>query len=731
MNRNRKNLHKVKANVLGLTLASVMAVGTAGEAMAPSLVYAADSSVQAGTGKTAGTIYLNGTLGAEADKQDGSSKDKAVASLDKALALAGSGGTVLVCGQITVSSEKSLTIPGGVQIKKAEGYTGSIIKITGKGKLTVTGSGLQASDVDTTGADAGSNAFIQSTNPSGTEDTSKTQDSKEPAATPAPEQNNASNTNGNNTNNTNKTEVPAPGTGSTDKTEGEDTKEPEKTEPPVQKQQGTVVMPDSVTLKSQDQWKEFDFAQAGFQGEGTFAWESQSGPETYESQMKVIFTPKDTQNLDYSHIEGWDENTKTVSRVVKVTVESLKTPDKEQASENPDDKDGTGKDQADKDNSENKDSETVGNGNESGNKTDADENTTDKDETDKDSHKDENTDNVNTDKEDIKEDTDDANTDKEDIKEDKENQDSEEEQKDQDSQEDEGKPWDAGDSSETTEKEDQSGNKDQEADQEQPEATQGKTGEEATELPQDIIPVGSLLDEVTGIRVSGDFIPFYVDLQVSYNDQLSQLPEAGIGDILSAYEICLWDLKEDAEYQVPDGKKVKVMIPLPENAEAFSQLSVAHYLASQQYEYFVLGNEETPGNMTVETIDGIQYLTFETSSFSPFNVGGSQLVGPGSQDKTNTGTSSGSQTGSQSGSQQTGTGTSQNNNSAGQSTAKPGTSGTKTSVNTGTAVKTNTKTRVIRTVKTGDESPVLVYVAVGAAAVVLTVLAFLMGKKRK
>ena len=144
---------------------------------------------------------------------------------------------------------------------------------------------------------------------------------------------------------------------------------------------------------------------------------------------------------------------------------------------------------------------------------------------------------------------------------------------------------------------------------------------------------------------------------------------AGIGDILSAYEICLWDLKEDAEYQVPDGKKVKVMIPLPENAAAFSQLSVAHYLASQQYEYFVLGNEETPGNMTVETIDGIQYLTFETSSFSPFNVGGSQRVGPGSQDKTNTGTSSGSQTGSQSGSQQTGTGTSQNNNSAGQSTA--------------------------------------------------------------
>lgn len=686
MDRNKKNLHKVKANVLGLTLVSVMAVGAAGEAATPVPVYAADSKVQTDSGKTAVTIYLNGTLGTEADKQDGSSKDKAVASLDRALALAGSSGTVLVCGQVTVSSEKNLTIPGGVQIKKADGHTGPLIKVTGKGKLTVTGSGLQASDVDTTGAEAGSKAFVvnkgqedknetgssdgdsQTTEPSGTGDVPGTDDSKEPAPTPDPGEGSPSGGDQDNTDT-------STGGDGTDKTEGADDPDDvsggENGNP--QKPKGTVEMPDTVTLKSPEQWKGFDFAGAGFKGEGTFTWESDQGPETYESQRKVIFTPKDAQALDYSQIEGWNADTKTVEKVLKVTVESLKTPDEEK------DPEDTGT--ADKDTG-NGSSETGGSSHETEDGTESDKETADKEDIDK----------------------------EETEEEDKESQ---EPSKEDNEQEDADAPSGS------------SGEEEQETVEEQPEATEGKTGEEATELPQDIIPVGSLLDEDTGIRVSGDFIPFYVDLQVSYNDQLSQLPEAGIGDILSAYEICLWDLKEDQEYLVPEGKKVKVMIPLPENAEAFSQISVAHYLASCQYEYFVLGSEESPGNMTIETIDGIQYLTFETSSFSPFNVGGSQLVGPGSQDKTEGGTSSGSLSGGQQ------SGTTQNSTSQGQVTGNSGNSGNKSNVSTGSAVKNSTKTRVIRTVKTGDESPVLIYVAAGAVAIVLAVLAFLMGKKRK
>lgn len=99
-------------------------------------------------------------------------------------------------------------------------------------------------------------------------------------------------------------------------------------------------------------------------------------------------------------------------------------------------------------------------------------------------------------------------------------------------------------------------------------AEPGKTGEVAQEIPQ-AVPVGSLIDANTGVRVEGDFLPYYVDLQVSYNEDLDQLPDAGIGQILSAYEIKLWDLKEDEEYTIPEGKKVRVMIPLPENAGSF------------------------------------------------------------------------------------------------------------------------------------------------------------------
>src|SRR5699024_4302293 len=82
-------------------------------------------------------------------------------------------------------------------------------------------------------------------------------------------------------------------------------------------------------------------------------------------------------------------------------------------------------------------------------------------------------------------------------------------------------------------------------------AEPGKTGEVAQEIPE-AIPVGSLIDENTGVRVEGDFLPYYVDLQVSYNEDLSQFPDAGIGEILSAYEIKLWDLKEDEEYVIPE-----------------------------------------------------------------------------------------------------------------------------------------------------------------------------------
>ena len=71
---------------------------------------------------------------------------------------------------------------------------------------------------------------------------------------------------------------------------------------------------------------------------------------------------------------------------------------------------------------------------------------------------------------------------------------------------------------------------------------------------------------------------------------------------------------------------MKVQIPLPENANCYSELSIAHYLGNNEYEYFVFDKEGKVGNMWVEELGGEEYLTFETASFSPFNVGGHQIV---------------------------------------------------------------------------------------------------------
>ena len=276
----------------------------------------------------------------------------------------------------------------------------------------------------------------------------------------------------------------------------------------------------------------------------------------------------------------------------------------------------------------------------------------------------------------------------------------------------------------------------------------------AEEIPE-AIPVGSLYDEASQVQVYGDFLPFYVDLQVTWNEAVNDLPDAGIGEILSAYELKLWDLKEDKEYELPEGKKVTVMIPLPDNAGEFSELAIAHYLGNNSYEYFSFSHDGKTGNMTIEERDGREYLVFETASFSPFNVGGLQLVGPGASldqgsgaDNTQTGTA---QTGNTQQNNTAGTGTSSTagSSSAGTSnsaippkttvstgtsstgTASAGSTGSSSSVSTVGGVSGPSRVRVTRAVRTGDEMPVLPYLAAAAAAAAAGVGAVFAGKKRR
>lgn len=755
MNRNKKCLHKMTANVLSLTLASVMAAGAAGEAVSSVQVYAAETS-QTESAKTGATVYLNGTL-SEDNKGDGTTKEKAVSSIDTALKLAGSQGTILVCGPVTISSEKTLSIPSGVQIKRDSGYTGAIIKITGKGKLTLSGSSLQTADVDTSAAEFGAGALVQKMNtetkkegkvsmasqvtvaspeawssfdfgtvgftgegsfswasqtapteyqssvqviftPKDTEnyDYSKVQgwdssrkavvrnvkvtiESLKPADPVAPEEEETSqqpDTSGQTT--SEKTEEKDNQDSDTDKNSGQ-TGEKQAA--------GQVTMPEEVKLATPEDIKDFDFVKAGFTGEGTFSWEKEFTPDTYETEVKVVFTPSDTEKKDYTQVEGWNEEKGQVIRTVKVHVESLKEESSETTEEKEENTDQKPENTPEGEQTPSEDSEN-----------------SDKEQTDKDTDIDKDTDAEETSKE----------TDP--VKEDQETQDQEEA---------------------SSEESESVSDEEEEFVQAQP----GKTGEVAQEIPQ-AVPVGSLIDANTGIRVEGDFLPYYVDLQVSYNEDLDQLPDAGIGQILSAYEIKLWDLKEDEEYIIPEGKKVRVMIPLPENAGSFSSLSVAHYLGNSKYEYYTLPTEDYPGTLAVINIEGMDYLTFETASFSPFNVGGNQLVGPGTQtpqsgSSSNQNTGSSSTGGNTSGASTGTTGNSQTNSSgaaSGQSVILPsGNSGTSTNTGSQTSntAKKNNSSKTVRVVKTGDHAPIILYAAAGAVAVILAAIAIIIGKRKK
>lgn len=777
MNRNKKGLHKVTANVLSLTLASVMAAGTVGEAVSAVPVYAAESSQTENSG-TGVSVYLNGTLSGD-NQGDGTTKEKAVSSIDQALKLAGSKGTILVCGPVTISSEKAVTIPEGVQIKRADGYTGAIMKITGKGKLTLTGGNLQSSDVDTSGAELGKEAFVQGTKTEAKKAGQVTMNSQVTIASPeawnsfdfaaagfsgegsfawasqtAPEEyqttvqviftpadtknydyskvegwdaakgavirnvevtveslkpSEPASSEGDTGENNTQEQMPPEETVEAPETPEE--QEPEETVPVA----GSVTVPGEITLSKPEDIKNFDFAKAGFAGEGSFVWEEETVPTAYETEIKVVFTPSDIEGKDYSQVEGWDAQKNQVIRTVKVLVESLKEDSNT---------DNAPADNTDKDN-EKENGESGDN-----TKEDADTEQGKQDQTGSDQENASAQDNIEDQTE-----TEDPDTEEKEPGTAEEDQETSNDQKEEDRESQESSNGQEGEAPKDEESSQEENT--QETDEDFIQAEAGKTGEVAQEIPQ-AIPVGSLIDENTGVRVEGDFLPYYVDLQVSYNDELDQLPDAGIGQILSAYEIKLWDLKENEEYKIPEGNKVRVMIPLPENADSFSQLSIAHYLGNSEYEYYTLPTEEYPGNLTIITIEGIEYLTFETASFSPFNVGGSQLVGPGTQlpqsgsSSQNTGNNSSSGTSagtSSTGNSQTGS------SSSGQNVIQPsGNSGSQTSTSSSQSRKTgnqSSSSKVTRVVKTGDNAPIILYVATAAAALILAAVTFIIGKKKR
>ena len=671
MNKNRKNLHKAAVNVLGLTIASVMAAGAVVEMATPMPVFAAQTQKK----EIGRTIYLDGSAKAS-ETADGTTRENAVSSFGRALELAGAQGEIIISGTVTIESEVKLTIPSGVTVKKDKDFKGKIVKLSGKGKLILSGKGITAEDVDVTSAEAGKEAF-QIKEKEEKPDTEQQELGKEEAQTEKPEP--ETQPEEPKPEPETQPEMPEPEQEEEKVPEQKPEEQPDKPqEEPEQKPEEkiTLEIPEKVILKTVKEWKDFDFAAAGFAGNGTFAWEEEKEPEKYETERKVRFTPDEAAEAEYSKLPGWDTETKTIVRSVKVQVEDLKEPEQQENG------------QTEKPEEEQKQDQVT------------------------------------------------------DTK----------PEEDKNQPEETVKPEEKPEQENTGDKEDPENQKeevtiipvDPDAVVEEPEknpetpvnsAQPGKLGEVTEEIPESI-PVGSLIDE-SGVQVSADFLPFYVDLQVTYNEAVNELPDAGIGEILSAYELKLWDLKEDTEYKIPEGKKVKVLIPLPENADCYSDLSIAHYLGNNQYEYFIFDKEGKVGNMTVEKKDGQEYLAFETASFSPFNVGGHQIVGPGTNSsghKAPSGGSSAGGTGNSGSSAGTSTGAGNGTGSAAGNSQNSQTSGTasaqKKPAQTATSGNSN-GTTVIYTVKTGDGTEIARYVMLGAGALALGAGTVVLGKKKK
>lgn len=113
-----------------------------------------------------------------------------------------------------------------------------------------------------------------------------------------------------------------------------------------------------------------------------------------------------------------------------------------------------------------------------------------------------------------------------------------------------------------------------------------------------------------GITVSGIDLPYYVQFRVTSGDDY-EFTNASEANVFQSYEFELWDLKNDTEYEVPDGEYVSVTVPV----KAGYSYTIEHLLDS--------GAMET----IVPSVDG-STMIFSTHSFSPFGIAGSKtLVG--------------------------------------------------------------------------------------------------------
>ena len=229
-----------------------------------------------------------------------------------------------------------------------------------------------------------------------------------------------------------------------------------------------------------------------------------------------------------------------------------------------------------------------------------------------------------------------------------------------------------------------------------------------------------------GISVSGINLPWYVQFRVASGENYEFTNEAE-ANVFKSYEFELWDLRNNTEYEIPDGEYLSVTVPV----KAGYDYTIEHLLDS--------GAMET----IVPSVEG-STMVFSTHSFSPFGIAGSKaLVGEEIEDgsyssgTTSTATTTPQATAAASTNTGSTSGTTANNAS---NTAS--TSANNTSVQASTSENQNStsdsadqseadsKGNSVGAVETGDNTPILPFVIIGiAAAVIVAVLVYLKKKK--
>ena len=271
---------------------------------------------------------------------------------------------------------------------------------------------------------------------------------------------------------------------------------------------------------------------------------------------------------------------------------------------------------------------------------------------------------------------------------------------------------------------------------------EGCTEDEQSMVPQDLVirlkkaqSACKVYNRTSnGITVSGEF-PWYVQFRVT---QGSQDANFDLGDLLGSYDMELWNLLEDAPYDL-NGTPVTVTIPVSD-ADKYEKISVIHYLEDGSYEV-----------LTPEVLDGA--IRFTTTSFSPYSVtgegriaGSTVLVGPGDAIYNQ---SAGS---SQSGSASAGSSNQQVSSGSGASDSQSSSSGSSASVvrpqNSGSSSSSasydsgsrstsdsgRSNTRTASSVRTDDPNnltPYLVVVVVAAALIIILIAAGTISARRK